>query len=92
MIVMPDADLDQAADALIGAAFGSAGERCMAISIAVVVGDVGQALIDKLLPRIDQLKVGNGMNADSDMGPLVTAVHKAKVEGYIDQGLSLIHK
>ncbi len=59
----------------------------MAISIAVVVGDVGQALIDKLLPRIDQLKVGNGMNADSDMGPLVTALHKAKVEGYIDQGV-----
>jgi malonate-semialdehyde dehydrogenase (acetylating)/methylmalonate-semialdehyde dehydrogenase len=87
MIVMPDANLDQAADALIGAAYGSAGERCMAISIAVVVGDVGQKLIDKLLPRIDQLKVGNGMNADSDMGPLVTAVHKAKVEGYIDQGV-----
>jgi malonate-semialdehyde dehydrogenase (acetylating)/methylmalonate-semialdehyde dehydrogenase len=87
MIVMPDADLDQAADALIGAAYGSAGERCMAISVAVVVGDVGQKLIDKLLPRIDALKVGNGMNADSDMGPLVTAVHKAKVEGYIDQGV-----
>ncbi|WP_081591597.1 CoA-acylating methylmalonate-semialdehyde dehydrogenase, partial [Pseudomonas avellanae] len=87
MIVMPDADLDQAADALIGAAYGSAGERCMAISIAVVVGDVGQRLIDKLLPRIDQLKVGNGMQADSDMGPLVTAVHKAKVEGFIDQGV-----
>ncbi|KPC28200.1 Methylmalonate-semialdehyde dehydrogenase [Pseudomonas syringae pv. cilantro] len=87
MIVMPDADLDQAADALIGAAYGSAGERCMAISIAVVVGDVGQKLINKLLPRIDQLKVGNGMQADSDMGPLVTAVHKAKVEGFIDQGV-----
>jgi len=88
MIVMPDADLDLAADALIGAAFGSAGERCMAISIAVAVGEVGDALIAKLLPRIDRLKVGNGMQGDSDMGPLVTAQHKAKVEGYIDQGVA----
>jgi malonate-semialdehyde dehydrogenase (acetylating)/methylmalonate-semialdehyde dehydrogenase len=88
MIVMPDADLDQAADALIGAAYGSAGERCMAISIAVVVGDVGDRLIEKLLPRIDRLKVGNGMQKDSEMGPLVTAEHKAKVEGFIDQGVA----
>ena len=88
MIVMPDADLDQAADALIGAAYGSAGERCMAISIAVAVGEVGDQLIAKLLPRIDQLKVGNGMQGDSDMGPLVTAEHKAKVEGFIDQGVA----
>ncbi|MFW0753883.1 CoA-acylating methylmalonate-semialdehyde dehydrogenase [Pseudomonas sp. H11T01] len=88
MIVMPDADLDQAADALIGAAYGSAGERCMAISIAVAVGDVGDQLIAKLLPRIDQLKVGNGMQGDSDMGPLVTAEHKAKVEGFIDEGVA----
>ncbi|MFJ7793925.1 CoA-acylating methylmalonate-semialdehyde dehydrogenase [Pseudomonas sp. NPDC096950] len=88
MIVMPDADLDQAADALIGAAYGSAGERCMAISIAVAVGDVGDQLIAKLLPRIDQLKVGNGMQGDSDMGPLVTAEHKAKVEGFIGEGVT----
>ncbi len=88
MIVMPGADLDQAADALIGAAYGSAGERCMAISIAVAVGDVADQLIVKLLPRIDQLKVGNGMQGDSDMGPLVTAEHKAKVEGFIDQGVA----
>jgi malonate-semialdehyde dehydrogenase (acetylating)/methylmalonate-semialdehyde dehydrogenase len=88
MIVMPDADLDQAADALIGAAYGSAGERCMAISIAVAVGEVGDQLIAKLLPRIDQLKVGNGMQGDSDMGPLVTSEHKAKVEGFIDQGVA----
>ncbi|WP_223570920.1 CoA-acylating methylmalonate-semialdehyde dehydrogenase [Pseudomonas sp. BF-R-26] len=88
MIVMPDADLDQAADALIGAAYGSAGERCMAISIAVAVGDVGDQLIAKLLPRIDQLKVGNGMQSDSDMGPLVTAEHKAKVEGFIGEGVA----
>ncbi|WDG79059.1 CoA-acylating methylmalonate-semialdehyde dehydrogenase [Pseudomonas chlororaphis] len=88
MIVMPDADLDQAADALIGAAYGSAGERCMAISIAVAVGDVGDRLIEKLRPRIDQLKIGNGMQGDSDMGPLVTAEHKAKVEAFIDQGVA----
>jgi malonate-semialdehyde dehydrogenase (acetylating)/methylmalonate-semialdehyde dehydrogenase len=87
MIVMPDADLGQAADALIGAAYGSAGERCMAISIAVAVGDVADRLIAELLPRIDRLKVGDGMQADSDMGPLVTSVHRAKVEGYIDQGV-----
>jgi malonate-semialdehyde dehydrogenase (acetylating)/methylmalonate-semialdehyde dehydrogenase len=88
MIVMPDADLDQAADALIGAAYGSAGERCMAISIAVAVGDVGDRLIAKLLPRIDQLKVGNGMQGDSEMGPVVTAEHKAKVEGFISEGVA----
>ena len=87
MIVMPDADLDQAADALIGAAYGSAGERCMAISIAVTVGDVADKLIEKLLPRIDRLKVGNGLLPDSEMGPLVTAEHKAKVIGFIDQGV-----
>ncbi|NWB95575.1 CoA-acylating methylmalonate-semialdehyde dehydrogenase [Pseudomonas gingeri] len=88
MIVMPDADLDQAADALIGAAYGSAGERCMAISIAVAVGEVGDELIARLLPRIDQLKIGNGMQGDSDMGPLVTAEHKAKVEGFIGEGVA----
>ena len=87
MIVMPDADLDQAADALIGAGFGSAGERCMAISIAVAVGEVGDALIEKLLPRIDALRVRNGVDADADMGPLVTGQHKAKVEGYITKGV-----
>lgn len=87
MIVMPDADLDQAADALIGAGFGSAGERCMAISIAVAVGEVGDALIEKLLPRIDALRVRNGVEADADMGPLVTGQHKAKVEDYITKGV-----
>ncbi len=88
MIVMPDADLDQAADALIGAAYGSAGERCMAISIAVAVGEVADELIARLLPRIDRLKVGNGLHGDSDMGPLVTAAHQARVEGFIDQGVA----
>ncbi|SEC08163.1 methylmalonate-semialdehyde dehydrogenase [acylating] [Pseudomonas saponiphila] len=88
MIVMPDADLEQAADALIGAAYGSAGERCMAISIAVAVGEVADELIARLLPRIDRLKVGNGLEGDSDMGPLVTAEHQARVEGFIGQGVA----
>ncbi|HEN8731782.1 TPA: CoA-acylating methylmalonate-semialdehyde dehydrogenase [Pseudomonas putida] len=88
MIVMPDADLDQAADALIGAAYGSAGERCMAISIAVAVGDVADELIARLLPRIDSLRVRNGVDPQADMGPLVTALHKGKVEGYIDSGVT----
>ena len=88
MIVMPDADLDQAADALMGAAYGSAGERCMAISIAVAVGEVADQLIEKLLPSIDRLKVGNGAQPDSEMGPLVTAEHRAKVVGFIDQGVA----
>ena len=87
MVVMPDADLEQAADALMGAAFGSAGERCMAISIAVAVGDVGDRLIEQLLPRIDRLKVGNGLEQTSEMGPVVTAEHKAKIESYIEQGV-----
>ncbi|SER34079.1 methylmalonate-semialdehyde dehydrogenase [acylating] [Azotobacter beijerinckii] len=87
MIVMPDANLEQAADALIGAAYGSAGERCMAISIAVAVGDTGDALIKKLLPRIDRLRIRNGTDPEADMGPLVTAQHKAKVEGYIAKGV-----
>ncbi|GAB3392268.1 CoA-acylating methylmalonate-semialdehyde dehydrogenase [Azotobacter armeniacus] len=87
MIVMPDANLEQAADALIGAAYGSAGERCMAISIAVAVGDTGDALIEKLLPRIDRLRIRNGTDPEADMGPLVTAQHKAKVEGYIAKGV-----
>jgi len=87
MIVMPDANLEQAADALIGAAYGSAGERCMAISIAVAVGDTGDALIEKLLPRIDRLRIRNGVDPEADMGPLVTAQHKAKVEGYIARGV-----
>jgi malonate-semialdehyde dehydrogenase (acetylating)/methylmalonate-semialdehyde dehydrogenase len=88
MVVMPDADLEQAADALMGAAFGSAGERCMAISIAVAVGDVGDRLIEQLLPRIDRLQVGNGLEHSSEMGPVVTAEHKAKIEHYIEQGVA----
>ena len=87
MVVMPDADMDQATDALIGAAFGSAGERCMAISVAVAVGDAGDALMERLAPRAQSLKVGPGMDSDSEMGPLVTAQHLEKVRGYIDLGV-----
>ncbi|MCD1634704.1 CoA-acylating methylmalonate-semialdehyde dehydrogenase [Martelella mediterranea] len=88
MIVMPDADMDQAADALMGAAFGSAGERCMAISVAVPVGDeTADRLIDKLKPRIAALKVGPGTDPEADMGPLVTAAAFERVTGYIDSGV-----
>ncbi|MCL6418144.1 CoA-acylating methylmalonate-semialdehyde dehydrogenase [Aestuariirhabdus haliotis] len=87
MVVMPDADLDQAVNALMGAAYGSAGERCMAISVAVAVGDVGDALIDKLIPRVQALKVGDGMNPEMEMGPLVSREHLAKVTAYVDSGV-----
>jgi malonate-semialdehyde dehydrogenase (acetylating)/methylmalonate-semialdehyde dehydrogenase len=87
LVVMPDANLGQAVDALIGAAYGSAGERCMAISVAVAVGSVADRLIEALIPRVKALKVKNGMEADAEMGPLVTAQHKAKVEGYIEDGV-----
>ena len=87
MVVMPDADMDQAADALMGAAFGSAGERCMAVSVAVAVGDAGDALMERLAPRAQSLKVGPGMDEQSEMGPLVTAQHLEKVRGYIDLGV-----
>ncbi len=88
MVVMPDADLDQATDALMGAAFGSAGERCMAVSVAVAVGDrVGDALIDRLKPRVESLRIGPYTDSDADMGPLVTAAHHARVSGYIDSGV-----
>ncbi len=87
LVVMPDADLDQAVDALIGAAYGSAGERCMAISVAVAVGGIADKLIEALIPRVKALKVKNGMEADAEMGPVVTAVHKEKIESYIAQGV-----
>jgi malonate-semialdehyde dehydrogenase (acetylating)/methylmalonate-semialdehyde dehydrogenase len=89
MIVMPDADLDQAADALVGAAYGSAGERCMAISVAVTVGkETADNLLSKLETRIAQLKIGPGAKHDpeTDMGPLITSAHKDKVSSYIDLG------
>ena len=87
MVVMPDADLDQAADALMGAAYGSAGERCMAISVAVAVGDAGDRLIDLLKPKVEALKIGPGTDNDMDMGPLVTGDHLNKVKSYVDIGV-----
>jgi len=87
MVIMPDADLDQATDALIGAGYGAAGERCMAISVAVAVGDVGDRLIAKLAPRVQSLKIGPGLDPQSEMGPLVTRQHRDKVMGYVDQGV-----
>ncbi|MFG1224512.1 CoA-acylating methylmalonate-semialdehyde dehydrogenase [Xanthobacter wiegelii] len=89
MIVMPDADMDQAVDALMGAAYGSAGERCMAISVAVPVGEAtAEALMAKLEPRVRALKVGPGTDPESEMGPLVTKQHLDKVSGYVDQGVA----
>ena len=87
MVVMPDADMDQATDALMGAAFGSAGERCMAVSVAVAVGDAGDSLMERLAPRARSLKVGPGTDGESEMGPLVTARHLERVRGYIDLGV-----
>jgi malonate-semialdehyde dehydrogenase (acetylating)/methylmalonate-semialdehyde dehydrogenase len=87
MLVMPDADLDLTADALMGAAYGAAGERCMAISVVVAVGDkVADELVQKLLPRIAALKVGPASDHTSEMGPLVTRQHRDKVIGYVDSG------
>ena len=88
MVVMPDADIDQAVDALIGAGYGSAGERCMAISVAVLVGDVGARLIPKLLERTKTLKVLDGMNLAAEMGPIVTQAAHARISGYIAQGVA----
>ncbi len=87
MVVMPDADLDQATDALIGAGYGSAGERCMAVSVAVAVGKVGDKLMERLEPRVRKLKVGPGTDPEAEMGPLVSKPHYDKVRGYIDEGV-----
>ena len=87
MVVMPDADVDQAVDALIGAAYGSAGERCMAISVAVLVGDVADRIVPKVAERAKSLKVKNGMELDAEMGPIVTAEAKKRIEGYIGLGV-----
>lgn len=88
LVVMPDSDLDTVTSALIGSAYGSAGERCMAVSVAVAVGDeLGDRLVDKLAAKVRTLKVRNGMEADADMGPIVTAQQKTKIEGYIEAGV-----
>ncbi len=86
LVVLPDADMNQAADALIGAAYGSAGERCMAISAVVTVGDAAEPLLEALLPRIAALKIGPGSDNNNDMGPLITAEHRDKVRSYVDLG------
>ncbi|MDF0522254.1 CoA-acylating methylmalonate-semialdehyde dehydrogenase [Bradyrhizobium yuanmingense] len=89
MIVMPDADMDQAVDALMGAAYGSAGERCMAISVAVPIGETtAQRLIQKLAPKVRALNIGPGTDPDAEMGPLVTRQHLEKVCAYIDAGVA----
>ena len=88
MVIMPDADLDQAVDALMGAAYGSAGERCMAISVAVLVGSVADQIVPRVQERLKQLKVCNGMDAQAEMGPIVTAEARQRISGYIDIGIN----
>lgn len=87
LVVMPDADLDDAVDALMGSAYGAAGERCMAVSVAVAVGSAGDALVEKLAPRVRALKVAPGTDPEAEMGPLVTREHLNKVSGYVDLGV-----
>jgi malonate-semialdehyde dehydrogenase (acetylating) / methylmalonate-semialdehyde dehydrogenase len=87
MVVMPDADLEQSVDALIGSAYGSAGERCMAISVAVLVGDVGDKIVPKLAERAKTLKIKNGMALDAEMGPVISRQAKERIEGYIELGV-----
>jgi malonate-semialdehyde dehydrogenase (acetylating)/methylmalonate-semialdehyde dehydrogenase len=94
MVVMPDANIDQAVDALIGSAYGSAGERCMAISVAVLVGDVADKIVPKLAERAQALKIKNGMELDAEMGPIVTREARDRIEKYIgigvEEGASLV--
>ncbi len=86
MVVLPDADLDLAADAAVSAAYGAAGERCMAISVTVAVGEIGDRLVDAIAARLPKLRIGDGADPDSDMGPLITREHRDKVAGYIASG------
>ena len=88
MAVMPDADLDQAADALMGAAYGSAGERCMAVSVAVAVGAAAEPLIERLKPRVEALRIGPWTDPDAEMGPIVTAEARARIRGLVDSGVA----
>ena len=87
LVVMPDCDLDGAVNGLMGAAYGSAGERCMAQSVAVAVGDIGDELVSRLVKKAEALKIGPGMDKSSEMGPLVTKQHLEKVKGYVDLGV-----
>ena len=86
-VIMPDCDMDQAVNGLMGAAYGSAGERCMAQSVAVAVGGIGDKLVEKLSKKVEALKVGPGLDKNSEMGPLVTKEHLEKVRGYVDLGV-----
>ena len=88
LVVMPDADVGQAVDALIGAAYGSAGERCMAISVAVAVGEVADTLVAQLRERVQALKVGEGHQLDAEMGPVITRMAQQRIEGLIGQGIA----
>ena len=94
MVVLPDADLDMAADAAVSAAYGSAGERCMAISVVVAVGDVADPLVDAIVARLPLVKIGDGLDPESEMGPLVTREHRDRVAGYIasaaEQGATIV--
>src|SRR5712672_2440779 len=88
MVIMPDADMDQAVDALIGAGYGSAGERCMAVSVAVPVGKkTADVLLEKLIPRVESLRIGPSSDTQADYGPLVTGAHLEKVRNYVDLGV-----
>ena len=88
MVIMPDADIDKAVDALVGAAYGSAGERCMAISVAVLVGDAADKVMPKLIERTKALKIKNGMELDAEMGPIVTRAALERITGYIENGVA----
>ena len=88
MVVMPDADMDLAADSVVGAAYGSAGERCMAVSAVVAVGEAGDALLEKVRERVAELRVGPGSDDKSEMGPLVTSAHRDKVLSFIETGIN----
>ena len=94
MVVLPDADLDLAADAAVSAAYGSAGERCMAVSVVVAVGDAGDPLVDAIRVRMDKLRIGPGDDPDSEMGPLITREHRDRVAGYVgigaDEGATVV--
>jgi malonate-semialdehyde dehydrogenase (acetylating) / methylmalonate-semialdehyde dehydrogenase len=87
MVVMPDADLEQAVDALIGAAYGSAGERCMAISVAVLVGDTADRIMPKLAERARRLRIANGMQPEAEMGPVISRQALERIRGYIEDGV-----
>jgi malonate-semialdehyde dehydrogenase (acetylating)/methylmalonate-semialdehyde dehydrogenase len=86
MVVLPDAELDVAADAAVSAAYGSAGERCMAVSVVVAVGDIAQPLVDAIAARMPKLRIGAGTDPDAEMGPLITREHRDKVASYVEAG------